>query len=78
VVWPWPATESHVAAPSPVPLWGGEENWEKKAKLMGRDKDSLTENRKRTVTTMILLRRIYKNKGIHRAALSHLPMPSCD
>jgi len=43
---------------------------------MGRDKDSLTEQqRKGTVTTTILIRRIYKNKGIHRTTLSHHLMP---
>jgi len=50
------------------PRWGGEENGKKKAKLMGRDKDSLTEQqRKWTVTTIILIRRIYN--------FSHHPMP---
>jgi len=37
--------------------WGGEENTKKKAKLMGHDKGSLTkEQRKRTITTTILIR----------------------
>jgi len=61
----------------PSPRWGRGDNWKKKTKLVGRDKDSLTEQqRKRTATTIILIRRIYKNKGFRRAALSHLPMPS--
>jgi len=39
----------------PSPCWGGEENGKKKAKLVGGDKDSLTEQqRKRTVATKIL------------------------
>jgi len=37
---------------------------------MGRDKNSLTEQQmKRTVATIILIRRINKNKEIHRATL---------
>ena len=41
----------------PSPGWGGEENRKKKAKLVGQDKDSLTEQqRKWTVTTAILMR----------------------
>jgi len=43
------------------PHWGGEENWKKKTKLMGPDQGSLTEQqRKQTVTTIILIRRKYK------------------
>jgi len=53
------------------PHWGGQENGRKKAKIMGWDKDSLTEQRrKRTVTTTILKRRIYKKNRKHRATLS--------
>jgi len=39
---------------------------------MNRDKGSLSEQqRKRTVTTMILIRRIHKtNSGMHRATLT--------
>jgi len=46
------------------PHWGAEENGKKKkAKLMGRDKGSLTEQQtKRRVTTIIPIRRIYKTK----------------
>jgi len=76
-----------VAALLPLPflVWGGEWEEKKKAKLVGWDKDSLTEperQRKRTVTTILLMRRIYKTKGKHRATLSHYQMPrvlpSCD
>jgi len=46
-------------------------------KLMGCNEDSSTEQqRKQTVTTIILIRRIYKIKGTHRANLCHHPMPS--
>jgi len=73
----------------PSPHWGGEENGKKKAKLVGWVKDSLTEQqRKKTVTTAILIRRIYEtNSEIHRAtftarcpacsqAATHFPSPS--
>jgi len=61
----------------PFPHSGGEENGKKKADLMDQDEDNLTEwQRKQTVTTTILVRRIYKTKGMHRATLSHRPMPS--
>jgi len=47
----------------PSPGWGGEENWKKKAKFMGWDKGSLTEQqRKQTVTTIILARRLSKSR----------------
>jgi len=53
-----------------------EENGKKKTKPLGQDKDSLTEwQRKQTVTKIILIRRISKTKGIHRATLSHRLMP---
>jgi len=72
VVWLWPAIQGHAVALLPLPHWGGEENGKKKAKLVGWDKGSLTEQqRKRTVTTIILIRRIYKtNSGMHRASLT--------
>jgi len=58
------------------PHWGGEEDWKKKTKLMGQGKGSLTEQqRKRTVTT-ILIRTKYESNRMHRATLSHHPMPS--
>jgi len=64
------------------PLWGGEENWKKKAKLVGWDEGSLAEQQmKQTVTTIIKIRRIYKKaKGRHRATPSlpdaqHAPEP---
>jgi len=73
VIWPWPAAKVHVVAVSPLPslIWGGE--WKEKGKkLMGRDKVSLTKQQmKWTVTTIILIRRIYKtNSEMHRAALT--------
>jgi len=36
-----------------VPLWGGEKNWKKKAKLMGQDKDSLAEQQRENKITAI-------------------------
>jgi len=54
----------------PSPHLGWEENWKKKAKLVGRDKGSPTEQqRKKTVTTTILIR-IYKNNNTYRATVS--------
>jgi len=44
---------------APPPWWHGEENGKKKAKPMGRDKDSLTEEQRKQITT-IWIRRIYK------------------
>ena len=73
----------------PSPLWEGEENGKKKAKLMVRDKDNLTEQQgQRTVTTTILLIRIQKSQGetqsnslptrgpVHSWAAAHLPPAS--
>ena len=55
----------------PFPQQGGEENGKKKAKLVGQNKDSLTEQqRTQTLTAIILIERLYKTKGIHRATLS--------
>jgi len=56
----------------PSPFWGGGENGNKKAKLVVRDKGSLTEQQtKRTITTITLIRRIYKTNSImHRATLT--------
>jgi len=39
----WPATKDHTVALSPLPPLGWEENGKKKAKLMGWDKGSLTQ-----------------------------------
>ena len=53
------------------PHWGGEKNGKKKAKLVGRDKGSLTEQQTKLIETTILIERIYKtNSGMHRAALT--------
>jgi len=41
----------------PSPRWSGEQNGKKKAKLMGRDKGSLTaQQRKWSITTIIVIR----------------------
>jgi len=62
----------------PSPLWGGDENGKKKAEKKVRIKGSLIEQQtKRTVTTIILIRRIYKaNSSMHRAALTK-QCPAC-
>jgi len=71
MILPQPATKDHVAALSPLPCWVGEENGMKKAKLVGQDKDSLTEQqRKRTVTTIILIGRIHKETKEYTEQLS--------
>ena len=55
---------------------GGEENQKKKIKLVGLDKDRLIEQRrKKTLTTTILIRIIYKTKWTQRATLSYHYMP---
>jgi len=44
-----------------LPWWDGEENQKKKAKLVGQDKKSLTEQqRKRKITTIMLIKRTSK------------------
>jgi len=63
----------------PSPRWGGEENGKKKAKLPGRDKGSLTEQRRKGTATIatILIRRIYKtSREMHRTALTSW-CPAC-
>jgi len=56
--------------------WGGDENGKNKAKLVGQGKGSLTEQQmKRTVTTIILLRRIDKANSRNAWSNSHCPMP---
>ena len=69
---PWLATKDHAVALSPLPSWSGEENGKKKAKLVVWDKGSLTEQlTKWTVTTITLIRKIYKtNSEMHRATLT--------
>jgi len=43
------------------PWWDGEKNWKKKAKLVGWDKGSLIEQqRKRKITAITLMKKIYK------------------
>ena len=66
------ATNDHMVALSPSSHWDGKEKGKKKAKLVGRDKGSLTEQQmKQTVTTIILIRRIYKRRSeMDRATLT--------
>jgi len=47
----------------PCPWWGEKENGKKKAKLVGRDKDSLTEQRgNRTLTVITPTKRIHETR----------------
>jgi len=58
------------------PQWSGEEHWKKKAKLVVWNKDSLTEQqRQTTVTTIILIKKIYKAR-VYIVQFSHCLMPS--
>jgi len=76
MVQPRPATKNHMAILLSLTRWDGEQNQRKKAKLMGRDKDSLTEQqRKKIVTTIIFIKIIYKTME-YRRQLPHCPMPS--
>jgi len=71
--WFGPSRQQRTTRPlcRPSPCWSGEENLKKKAKLVGRDKASLTgQQRKCTVTTTTLIERLYKTKQIHGAILS--------
>jgi len=73
VSWFSPGQQQRTTGPlyRPSPEWGGEENQKQKAKLTSQGKDSLTEQqRMKTVATIVMIRRIYKKKGIHRAAFS--------
>jgi len=55
--------------------WG--ENQKKTAKLMGLDKDSLTgQQREIKITTIILIKRIYRVQFSHCLMLSSLPWPA--
>jgi len=70
---PWSATKGHAVALLPLAPLGREGEWKGKGKKpVGQDKDSLTEQQaKLTVTTTILIRRIYKtNSEMHRATLT--------
>jgi len=63
ITWPQPATKNHAVTLSllpPPPLqWDGEENWKAEAKLVGWDKNSLTEQqREKKIITIILIKRI--------------------
>jgi len=64
----------------PLTPLGGESNRKKKAKVVGWNKGSLTEQQtKGTVTTILIKKNIQKKtptKGICRATLSHCLMPS--
>ena len=64
-VWPWPATKGHTV------MWVGRRMERKRQKLVG-----LTEQQmKRTVTTTILIWRIYKIKEWNAQSNSHCLMP---
>jgi len=53
MVYPQPSTKNHTATRSLLPpRWDGEENWEKAAELMGWDRDSLTEQQRKSKTTI--------------------------
>jgi len=64
----------------PFPRWGGEENRKKKAKLVGWDKDFLTEQRRKQ-TVITIISRIYKTRE-YAGQFSSCPTPrilvSCD
>jgi len=65
------------------PRWGGEENGKNKANLMGQYKGGSTEQQKApTITTTILIRRIYKKRTKYTGQLSHRlitrELPSCE
>jgi len=55
--------------------WGGGENQKKKAKLVCLDKDSLTEQQRKSTVTTTLIRRIYKTRE-YPGHFSHHSMPS--
>jgi len=58
------------------PQWHDVKNQKKKAELVGWDKDGLTEQqRKRKITTIILIKTIYKERDT-QCNFSHCPMPS--
>jgi len=60
----------------PLPPLRREENGKKKAKFMGQDKGSLTEQQtKGTLTMTILIRRIYKTNSESVQSNSHCPVP---
>jgi len=66
----------HNRSITPFPPVGWEENRTKKAKFVGWDKGSLIEQqRKRTVTATVLIKRIYKTSE-NTGQLSHCLMPS--
>jgi len=68
--------EAHSHSHTPPLWWVGEENPKKKAKLVGWDKDSLTQQqRKQTITTVVLIKIIHKARE-YTEQFSHCPMPS--
>jgi len=72
-VQPQLATQNHAAALSLLPSsrWDGEQNQKQKAKLMGWDKNSLTEwEREKRITTIILIKRICSMQCSHHLILS--------
>jgi len=69
------ATQNHAVALSllPSPQWDGEENQKEKAKCVGCDKNSLAEQqRKKKITTIILIKRTYNIQCSHHPMLSLL------
>ena len=62
----------------PSPSWDGKKNGKKKAKLLGQNKGSLTEEQmKWTVTMIILIRRIYKTNSEMQGATLPTQCPVC-
>jgi len=53
-----------------LPRWDGEENQKEKAKLVGWDKNSLTEWQREKKKTIILMKRIYRVQFSHHPMLS--------
>jgi len=75
VVWPQLATKNHTVAFSLLPTtqWDGEKNQNEKAKLVGWDKNSLTEwRREKKITTVRVIKRIYNMQCSHYLMLSLL------
>jgi len=58
--------------PSPS-WWDGEDNHKEKAKIVGCDKNSLTERQRETKITITLIKRIYSMQCSHCPMLSFLP-----
>jgi len=75
VILPQLSTKNHAVALSllPTPWWDGDENQNEKAKLLGCNKNSLSERqREKKITTIILTERIYSMQCAHWQMLSLL------